>query len=33
MNGYGFIRYPDNNLFFLHDDLEDADFEELRDRR
>jgi uncharacterized LabA/DUF88 family protein/cold shock CspA family protein len=29
-NGYGFIRYPDNNLFFLHEDLLDADFSELR---
>lgn len=30
MNGYGFIRFPDNNLFFLRDDLEDADFGDLR---
>lgn len=30
MNGYGFIRFPDNNLFFLRDDLEDVDFNELR---
>jgi len=29
MNGYGFIRYPDNNLFFRHDDLEGIAFEEL----
>lgn len=29
MNGYGFIRYPDNNLFFRHDDLEGLAFEEL----
>lgn len=29
-NGYGFIRYPDNNLFFLHDDLQDAEFADLR---
>jgi uncharacterized LabA/DUF88 family protein/cold shock CspA family protein len=29
-NGYGFIRYPDNNLFFLHDDLVDAEFADLR---
>lgn len=30
MNGYGFIRFPDNNLFFLKDDLLNADFNELR---
>ncbi|MBK6551841.1 MAG: NYN domain-containing protein [Flavobacteriales bacterium] len=30
MNGYGFIRFPDNNLFFLHDDMEDAEFMELQ---
>lgn len=30
MNGYGFIRFPDNNLFFLREDLEDADFADLR---
>ncbi|MCB9164100.1 MAG: NYN domain-containing protein [Flavobacteriales bacterium] len=30
MNGYGFIRFPDNNLFFLKDDLLDAEFSELR---
>jgi uncharacterized LabA/DUF88 family protein/cold shock CspA family protein len=29
-NGYGFIRYPDNNLFFIHDDLEGEDFSQLR---
>ncbi|MCB9170721.1 MAG: NYN domain-containing protein [Flavobacteriales bacterium] len=28
-NGYGFIRYPDNNLFFLHDDVEGTGFNEL----
>ncbi|MBP6391415.1 MAG: NYN domain-containing protein [Flavobacteriales bacterium] len=28
-NGYGFIRYPDNNLFFMRDDLEDIEFAEL----
>lgn len=26
---YGFIRYPDNNLFFLHDDVESPAFAEL----
>lgn len=30
MNGYGFIRFPDNNLFFLREDLEDAEFSDLR---
>jgi len=30
MNGYGFIRFSDNNLFFLRDDLEDAEFGDLR---
>jgi len=30
MNGYGFIRYPDNNLFFLREDLQDAEFSDLR---
>lgn len=30
MNGYGFIRFPDNNLFFLREDLLDADFADLR---
>ena len=29
MNGYGFIRYPDNNLFFLREDLQDAEFSDL----
>ena len=29
MNGYGFIRYPDNNLFFLRDDLEGVEFADL----
>lgn len=29
-NGYGFIRFPDNNLFFLHDDVEDPGFNELQ---
>jgi uncharacterized LabA/DUF88 family protein len=28
-NGYGFIRFPDNNLFFLHDDLMEVDFTTL----
>ena len=27
--GYGFIRFPENNLFFLHDDLIDIDFNTL----
>ncbi|MBL7952848.1 MAG: NYN domain-containing protein [Flavobacteriales bacterium] len=30
MNGYGFIRFPDNNLFFLREDLEDQEFGDLR---
>ena len=30
MNGYGFIRYPDNNLFFRYDDLQDVGFDELQ---
>jgi cold shock CspA family protein len=30
MNGYGFIRFPDNNLFFLREDLADAEFGDLR---
>jgi cold shock CspA family protein len=30
MNGYGFIRFPDNNLFFLKDDLINADFSDLQ---
>ncbi|MCB9183810.1 MAG: NYN domain-containing protein [Flavobacteriales bacterium] len=29
MNGYGFIRYPDNNLFFRHEDLQDMAFSDL----
>jgi cold shock CspA family protein len=29
-NGYGFIRFPDNNLFFLHDDLIDVEFTDLK---
>ncbi len=29
-NGYGFIRFPDNNVFFLHDDLEGVEFSELQ---
>lgn len=29
-NGYGFIRFPENNLFFLHDDLVEIDFAELQ---
>ncbi len=29
MNGYGFIRYPDNNLFFRYDDLQGFTFDEL----
>lgn len=28
-NGYGFIRYPDNNVFFLHDDLVGVEFSDL----
>ena len=28
-NGYGFIRYPNNNLFFHYTDVENADFNEL----
>ncbi len=28
-NGYGFIRFPDNNVFFLHDDLVDVEFSDL----
>lgn len=30
MTGYGFIRYPDNNLFFRHEDLLDRTFDEMR---
>jgi uncharacterized LabA/DUF88 family protein/cold shock CspA family protein len=29
MNGYGFIRFPDNNVFFRHEDLDGITFEEL----
>lgn len=29
-NGYGFIRFPDNNLFFLHDDLIGIEFTTLQ---
>jgi cold shock CspA family protein len=29
--GYGFIKYPNNNLFFYHEDVEDVDFNELRE--
>ncbi|MBK8500228.1 MAG: NYN domain-containing protein [Flavobacteriales bacterium] len=28
-NGYGFIRFPENNLFFRHEDLIDMGFEEI----
>lgn len=28
-NGYGFIKYPPNNLFFHHSTIENADFSEL----
>jgi len=28
-NGYGFIRFPDNNVFFLHDDLIEVEFSDL----
>ncbi|HEY0977367.1 MAG TPA: NYN domain-containing protein [Flavobacteriales bacterium] len=28
--GYGFIRFPENNLFFLRDDLVDVDFSGLQ---
>lgn len=28
-NGYGFIRYPENNLFFLHDDVLEPSFNDL----
>jgi uncharacterized LabA/DUF88 family protein/cold shock CspA family protein len=30
MTGYGFIRYPDNNLFFRYEDLQDTAFDQLR---
>lgn len=29
-NGYGFIKYPNNNLFFHHSDVINADFQELQ---
>lgn len=29
-NGYGFIKYPNNNLFFHHSDVLNADFQELQ---
>ena len=29
-NGFGFITYPDNNLFFYHGDVEGVDFKSLR---
>ena len=29
-NGFGFISYPDNNLFFYHGDVEGVDFKTLR---
>jgi hypothetical protein len=29
-NGYGFIRFPENNLFFLHEDLVDVVFTDLK---
>lgn len=30
-SGFGFIKFPPNNLFFHHTDLIDADFNELRE--
>jgi uncharacterized LabA/DUF88 family protein/cold shock CspA family protein len=30
MNGYGFIRFPDNNLFFRYDDLQGVGFDTLQ---
>ena len=30
-NGYGFIKYPPNNLFFHHTSVIDGDFTELRE--
>jgi cold shock CspA family protein len=30
MNGYGFIRFPDNNLFFRYEDLQGLLFDDLR---
>lgn len=29
--GYGFIKYPNNNLFFYHEDVENMDFNELQE--
>ena len=29
--GYGFIKYPNNNLFFYHEDVENLDFSEVRE--
>jgi cold shock CspA family protein len=29
-NGYGFIKYPPNNLFFHYQSVQDADFNELQ---
>lgn len=29
--GFGFIKYPPNNLFFHHTDVEDIDFNELKE--
>ncbi|MFN3952508.1 MAG: cold shock domain-containing protein [Thermaurantimonas sp.] len=29
-NGYGFIKYPNNNLFFHHSDVLNAEFQELQ---
>lgn len=29
-NGFGFIQWPDNNLFFYHGDVEGTDFKALR---
>lgn len=29
-NGFGFIEWPDNNLFFYHGDVEGVDFRDLR---
>jgi len=30
-NGYGFIKYPPNNLFFYYEDVEASDFNDLND--
>jgi cold shock CspA family protein len=30
-NGYGFIKYPPNNLFFHASDMINADFQDLRE--